>query len=237
MKARNARRATSPTSAKSAPIGVAGPHRWSRDLLQVTVCNRLRTPCADLGQVDEGLVNRVGRKPVAVLVADLSGAESIRVIERLHRIHPKIAVMALSVPEGNGDVVSLVQSGVTGIVPLNGALAELIADLRYILRSAGTCTPRVADMLARYIGSNSSRCPGRRRELSPREIQVAKLLAEGLPNKLIADALHISQGTVKNHIHRILEKMSIKKRADIPGRLPQVQQQGPTQETSRSPSK
>ena len=44
------------------------------------------------------------------------------------------------------------------------------------------------------------------KELSPREREVSRLVAEGLSNKNIADRLHIALGTVKDHVHRILEK-------------------------------
>ena len=52
-------------------------------------------------------------------------------------------------------------------------------------------------------------------ELSPREIEVLELASEGATNKDIADRLYISVGTVKNHIHNILEKLHLKNRAQI----------------------
>ena len=166
MKSRTTTLATSPRAfPKSARVGVAGPYQWSRESLLTSIASRLRRPIADLGLVDEGLASRVGQKDIAVLVADIAAVEGIRIIESVHHIHPKTKVIALSVPEGNGDVVSLVQSGVTGIVLPNSALDDLIAELRFVLKGAGVCTPRVADMLARHVGRNSSRYIGRSRAL------------------------------------------------------------------------
>jgi DNA-binding NarL/FixJ family response regulator len=211
-------------STKGPRIGVAGPYQWSTDLLMVSISSRLRRPIADLCQVDQGLVVRIVQKGIDVLVADISGAQGIPIIECIHRRRPTTSIMALSIPNGHEDVVALVQSGVTAIVPPTCPLDDLITDLRFILRSAGVCTPRVADMLAHHVGRIPSRYFARARPLSPRETEVANLLAEGFPNKLIADALNISQGTVKNHIHRIFEKMSIQRRADIPERLSHARQ-------------
>jgi len=55
--------------------------------------------------------------------------------------------------------------------------------------------------------------------LSPRELEVAVLVAEGLSNKVIADRLCLTVGTVKDHVHRILEKTGLSSRAGIAGRL------------------
>jgi len=52
-------------------------------------------------------------------------------------------------------------------------------------------------------------------ELSPREIEVLELASEGVTNKDIAERLYISVGTVKNHIHNILDKLHLKNRAQI----------------------
>ncbi len=54
-----------------------------------------------------------------------------------------------------------------------------------------------------------------RAELSPREIEVLNLASQGATNKEIADQLFISVGTVKNHVHNILEKLHLKNRAQI----------------------
>ncbi len=52
-------------------------------------------------------------------------------------------------------------------------------------------------------------------ELSPREVEVLELASKGETNKEIAEELFISVGTVKNHVHNILEKLHLKNRAQI----------------------
>jgi len=66
--------------------------------------------------------------------------------------------------------------------------------------------------------------PGARRrsaagELTPTERRVAELAAQGLANKEIAQGLKIGPATVKNHVHSILDKLKVKRRAAIAGRV------------------
>lgn len=223
MKARTTARGI-PSPSRTRPcIGVVGPYRWSRDLLVAALSSRLKAPVTDLGHFDEGLAARMPRGAITVLVVDAPGGASIPFLQRIHRQHPETKLIALSIPGGDRGVVPLIQRGVSGYVPPDAEFDELISDLRLFHRTHLACTPRVASTLIRHIGGNSSYTTSLRvKSLSPREVDIAKLLEEGLPNKLIADHLNISLGTVKNHIHRILQKLSLQKRAEIPRCLPQL---------------
>jgi DNA-binding NarL/FixJ family response regulator len=217
MKSRTTTRAASPQfSRKGHCIGVAGPCRWSRDLLVASISRGLRTPTSDLGPVDGELAGRISRAGIELLVADVPSPEGIRVLERIHRIRPLTKVIALSVAGGDGALVPLIRRGVLGIVPPEAAFSELLSDLRLVHRTALACTPRVARMLIRHVGGGAStNSTSDSSGLSPRETEVVRLLEQGLPNKLIADRLRLSEGTVKNHIHRILRKMAVRRRSDI----------------------
>ena len=61
--------------------------------------------------------------------------------------------------------------------------------------------------------------------LTPRELEVLKLIDEGLTNQEIADKLVIEVGTVKNHVHSILKKLDVASREDAAAHLPYIQQQ------------
>jgi DNA-binding NarL/FixJ family response regulator len=55
--------------------------------------------------------------------------------------------------------------------------------------------------------------------LTPRELEIAGMIAEGLSNKEIAKGLHIGPTTVKNHVHNILDKLNVRRRAAIANRV------------------
>jgi len=118
----------------------------------------------------------------------------------------------LSAPETERAMLGLVRRGVAGVISADLGLEELLVDLRSILKGGARCTPSVANILMRHVGGTSGIGSPR---LSPREAQIVRLIALGLSNKVIADQLHIALGTVKNHVHRILAKTSLRRRADL----------------------
>lgn len=67
--------------------------------------------------------------------------------------------------------------------------------------------------------------------LTPRELQVCALIAEGRSNKQIAVGLDLSLGTVKDHVHHILQKTGLPNRAAIASRFPQTTTAGPVSES------
>ena len=75
------------------------------------------------------------------------------------------------------------------------------------------CSPRIAASLFRRIASLAERAVTPADALTLREQQVLALIREGLGNKEIADQLRISLATVKNHVHNVLEKLHVTRRA------------------------
>ncbi|MBX3120251.1 MAG: response regulator transcription factor [Fimbriimonadaceae bacterium] len=71
-----------------------------------------------------------------------------------------------------------------------------------------------------FDSSSAGPNPALKSLLSPRELEISKLVAEGLANKEIAVRLGISLGTVKDHVHRILEKTGFSNRAAIAAAFP-----------------
>jgi DNA-binding NarL/FixJ family response regulator len=136
----------------------------------------------------------------------------------LYHRHPTVKIVGLSVPASTERVIQLVQSGLKGLVDHEAGFNELVREISSLPREAGSCSPRVAAFLIRYVEKCRISLPAEAR-LSPREQDIARLLELKLSNKLIADRLNISTGTVKNHVHRILEKIAARQRSEIPGRI------------------
>jgi two-component system, NarL family, nitrate/nitrite response regulator NarL len=79
------------------------------------------------------------------------------------------------------------------------------------------CSPQLAALMCRRLAVLAGRPAGS--ALSPRERQVARLVADGLSNKEIAQKLAIGPATVKNHVHNILDKLALRRRSAIAGQL------------------
>ena len=156
--------------------------------------------------------------PTAALV----DAAMVPAHDRLHELkrvstHTKVLVIAL--PSSAEDVVSWVEAGADGYVPRDASLAELRSTIEAAARGEVYCSPEVAAHLFRRI-STLSRAHARTaatlfEALTPRERQIANLIADGLSNKGISRQLGIEIATTKNHVHRILAKLSLQRRGQV----------------------
>jgi two-component system nitrate/nitrite response regulator NarL len=90
--------------------------------------------------------------------------------------------------------------------------------VRSVTRGETLCSPRIAATLFRRVAALAAdrRVGDERtlRRLTRRERQIVDLIADGLSNKEIAHRLQIEFATVKNHVHNILEKLQVTRRAD-----------------------
>ena len=93
-----------------------------------------------------------------------------------------------------------------------------------MVRRAGAgevvCPPRLTALLLNRFADRSTDRTTRAgiHALTPREREIVELLADGLPNKLIARRLHVALPTVKNHVHSILDKWDVRSRGEAAAR-------------------
>ena len=126
----------------------------------------------------------------------------------------KSHVIAFAVREEEAEVLACAEAGVAGYVACDASSDELAA----ILCSAGSgelaCSPRLAAILFRNVAALAREHGGAQLPLlTPREREILGLIDGGLMNKEIARALSIELTTVKNHVHHILEKLGVTRRA------------------------
>ena len=130
-------------------------------------------------------------------------------------------VVGLAVPETEEAVIACAEAGIAGYVPREASIDELAATLRAALRGEATCPPRITACLMRRVAALSAERPGFPQEspLTAREEEIVTLIDEGLSNKEIAVRLFIEVATVKNHVHNILEKLNVSRRAQAAARM------------------
>ncbi len=155
-----------------------------------------------------------------VALVDISGDEGRRLAGQLKRESPHIRVIAVGVPDCEADVLAWAEIGVDGYTTTDDSIDSLRAIVFSVLRGETLCTPRMAAALLRRVATLAAAQPSRRDEaLTSRENQVAELLASGLSNKEIAQALSIEVATVKNHVHSILGKLDVQRRGQAALRI------------------
>ena len=112
-----------------------------------------------------------------------------------------------------------VKRGVLGYVLQEAAAADVVAAIRAVARGEAVCPPQYTRGLFKYVASLAQDLPnGRRRArlgLTNREQQLLPLIARGMTNKEIATQLHLSEQTIKNHVHRILRKTGVGDRLSV----------------------
>jgi two-component system nitrate/nitrite response regulator NarL len=157
-------------------------------------------------------------RPDAVLV-DASLDDGRALARAIHAAYPAIRLIGFGISGGSSSIIACAEAGFSAFVDSDGTIAHLVGAVLGALRGELTCTPRLAAMLCDRLASLACERPAANASLTPRERQVAALVVEGRSNKEIAIDLRIGPATVKNHVHNILDKLDVRRRAAIASRL------------------
>jgi DNA-binding NarL/FixJ family response regulator len=169
--------------------------------------------------VDEAL-DRVGECDVVLASTRLPDNGALRLTQAVVESDPSVSVVVLGVSRSPAEVLQYVEAGADGYVLRDSSVDDLLRRVRAAHRGRAIVSPRVASALmsrvtelaqlfARVEGSINESA-----DLTPREVEVLHLVGEGLSNSEIADRLYIETGTVKNHVHSILEKLDVNSREE-----------------------
>jgi two-component system, NarL family, nitrate/nitrite response regulator NarL len=163
-------------------------------------------------------LDRLRRLRPQVLLLDLGLEESLRVAPTVRAVLPDTRLIVLAVPSTGQDVIACAEAGVTGYVTRDAAIGELVATIERAARGETFCPPAItASLFERIAVLASARQPqpaGSAQLLTSREVEIVRLIDQGLSNKEIARALSIAVPTVKNHVHNVLQKLNVERRRD-----------------------
>ena len=153
--------------------------------------------------------------PAAILI-DVPGRAALAEVPALHAAAPETALVGFGVGDDQLGL-ACAEAGLTGFVGRDGTLADLVDAVRRARAGELGCSPQLAALMCRRLAVLAGRPASG--ALSPREREVARLVADGLSNKEIALRLAIGPATVKNHVHNILDKLALRRRSAIAGQL------------------
>ena len=151
-----------------------------------------------------------------VVLLDMAMEHAFSVAKHVARHSKNTKVVALGMPELETEVLSCAAVGIAGYVTRAGSVTDALEAIRAAARGEVQCSPRIAGFLFRHIAtlaserSGAAPAPG----LTAREEQIVRLLQQGLSNKMISRTLGIELPTVKNHVHSILGKLGVHRRAE-----------------------
>jgi DNA-binding NarL/FixJ family response regulator len=191
------------------PIVLDGLERLFRAEADMEVLAR----CANGDETLRAVRHR--RPDVAVLDIRMPGLDGLAVLRVVHREKLETRVVLLTASLDEDDLLEAVRLGVRGVVLKEMASQLLVQCVRKV--HAGekwlerqSFSRALEKMLRREAGAREAA-----RVLTPREIEVVRMVAGGLRNREIGERLSISEGTVKIHLHNVYEKLQVTGRVEL----------------------
>lgn len=173
-----------------------------------------------VGEAEDGhsAVQMTGELSPDVVLMDiamplLNGLEATR---QIHRSHPYIKVLILSMHENEEYIRQVLAHGAMGYILKDAAAHDLLEAIRAVQRGEAVLSPAVTRLVIEdYLRWGDLSANQSSNGLSPREHEVLQLIAEGYTNKQIAEILCISIKTVQAHRGNIMSKLDLHDRSDL----------------------
>lgn len=171
----------------------------------------------------DALAQTAALKPDVVLMdVRMPKMDGLEATERIAKEHPETKIIILTTFDLDEYAFSGLQAGASAFLLKDVAPEELVHAVRLVASGDAVVAPRVtARLLETYVRNAGHRVPGQAAEpkrdpllddLTPREQEVLRALAEGLSNAEIAHRFFLSEATVKTHVRRILTKLHLRDR-------------------------
>ena len=157
---------------------------------------------------------------VAVVSVSLPGQSALGLIHTIIDVSPATKVLALGLSEDISDVLRYIEAGAAGYILKDSSLSDLVEVLRSTQKGeaqvsakmAGAIIERLSSLAKMFSTVEHGITEGVR--LTPREREVLQCISKGCTNQEIAALLLVEIGTVKNHVHNILEKLNVTNREE-----------------------
>lgn len=150
-------------------------------------------------------------RPDVLISGDTYGKDSLPVVETIARLPTPPAVLVITERITERDTRTLLAGGAADVLLHRSAPQHLTWALTAVAEGSRALSPEIADAIVHSPRPPVRGCHGaqeRIADLSTREREVLALLSDGLANRAIAQALHISPETVKNHVRTVCAKLN-----------------------------
>jgi two-component system, NarL family, response regulator LiaR len=143
----------------------------------------------------------------AIIDLGLPGRDGVALTRAIKSSAPQTRTLILTMNELDTEVLAAISAGADGYCVKSSDTSTVVEALRIVAGGGAYFDPRVAHIVLRQLGVPALKA-GSGSPLTPRELDILRLAADGLGNGDIATQLNISLGTVKGHMRDILEKLS-----------------------------
>lgn len=158
-------------------------------------------------------------KPDVILMdismPQMNGVEATRAVRK---ISPEIGIVVLTMHDDDATIFELVRTGVHGYLLKDADSSEIVKAIQSIYKGESIIHPSIARKIlgefSQLEPEQVKKAPRQMYNLSGREVDVLRRVAKGKTNKEIANELHLSEKTIKNHVRNIFHKMGVYDRTE-----------------------
>jgi DNA-binding NarL/FixJ family response regulator len=166
----------------------------------------------------ESTVEEIFASGCAILLMDSQTiTHGVSLLNELPEMAPRLDVVLFGMDDDPDTFLRSVYLGVSGYVLKEASASEIIAAVLGVARGQAAWPPRLSMALGRYLSqeyrNRAQLLPGSvRYDLTPRQLELMRLVERGMTNKEIAVNLNLSEFTVKNHIRRVMKEVDAEDR-------------------------
>ncbi|GAA3204674.1 response regulator [Dactylosporangium siamense] len=164
---------------------------------------------------DEAVTAVAEHDPDVVLMdLRMPRCDGVTATARIRELHPRTQVVVLTTFAEDTEMLAALRSGARGYLTKDASADEVVRALRRVTSGEADLAPQVQRRLLELLPQHAPAAAGPAPDgLTDRELQVLRLVAEGLSNTEIAGRLHVSDATVKTHINHVFAKTGVRDRA------------------------
>jgi len=188
----------------------------------LAACFHSRADITVLAVVDDlaNLRRSLAEMTVDVVLIDVTQGVDLFDVRAIAAEFPGVALVALGLNEQRQEVIQCGRAGFSGYVARDASIDTLCKALSEIVAGGLACPPEISGSLLRALFHDApAKEPEAATLLTRRECEVLQLLGRGLSNKEIGGELFVSVATVKHHVHHVLEKLKVTRRAEAMQRV------------------
>jgi DNA-binding NarL/FixJ family response regulator len=174
--------------------------------------------CVEAGNIADALTLIAQHPDLQLCLLDLTleNEHGLGAIKRIKEAAPQVAVVVVSGSDDSDTISSCIDAGAMSFIPKSATPEVLKQALQHILKGAVYLPDRIVSAME----NRSAQA-----QLTPRQLQVLQALSRGLPNKLIAHELDLSEHTIKDHVAAVFAVLGVRNRTEAVIRASQLRLQ------------